>query len=216
MYNPRWFREERAEVIFEMIDRISFGTVVTVTPRGVSASHVPMLIDRDAGEHGTILGHIARGNLQWRDTVPGTEGLAIFVGPQAYISPKWYESSIGKGEVVPTWNYIAVHARGPVSFFTDESRLLKLVTRLTEKFEEGQGSPWRVSEAPADYLARELKAIVGFEIRVSSLEGKWKLGQNRPLGDRLGVVAGLRSRGAGDDLELAGEMSRDGTDSPPT
>ena len=110
---------------------------------------------------------------------------------------------------MPTWNYIAIHARGPVSFFTDESRLLGLITRLTEKFEEGEGSPWRVSEAPAEYLARELKAIVGFEISVSSLEGKWKLGQNMPPGDRLGVVAGLRSRAAGDDLELASEMSRE-------
>jgi transcriptional regulator len=135
--------------------------------------------------------------------------VAIFVGPQAYISPNWYESTVGTGEVVPTWKYITIHARGPVSFFTDESRLLGLVTRLTEKSEEGQESPWRVSEALADYVARELKATVGFVILVSSLEGKWKVGQNRPPGDMLGVVAGLRSRAAGDDLELAGEMSRD-------
>ncbi|MDG6920134.1 MAG: FMN-binding negative transcriptional regulator [Nitrososphaerota archaeon] len=208
MYNPKWFREERKEVMFDAIDKISFGTLVSVTAGGLSASHVPMLVDRDGGARGVILGHIARGNLQWRDTLPGSEALAIFVGPHAYISPKWYESSIRKGEVVPTWNYVVVHARGPVRFFTDERRLLGLVTRLTEKFEAGSGSPWRVADAPADYVARELKAVVGFEIGVTSLEGKWKLGQNRPPGDRAGMVAGLRGRGEGDDLDLADEVSR--------
>ncbi|MDG6983771.1 MAG: FMN-binding negative transcriptional regulator [Nitrososphaerota archaeon] len=208
MYVPKWYREEREEVIFDAIDRISFGTLVTTTGKGASASHVPMLVDRGDGERGTVVGHIARGNLQWRDTIPGTEGLAIFVGPHAYISPRWYESSKATGEMVPTWNYIAVHARGPVSFFTDERRLREQVTRLTEKFEGPSGSPWRVSDAPTGYIDRELKAIVGFEVRVTSLEGKWKLGQNRPPGDRKGAAAGLRARAEGDDLELADEMSR--------
>ncbi|MDG6956763.1 MAG: FMN-binding negative transcriptional regulator [Nitrososphaerota archaeon] len=216
MYNPKWFREERKEVIFDAIDRLPFGTLVTVTAAGVSASHVPMLVDRDGGKGGTILGHIARGNLQWRDTVPGTDGLAIFMGPHGYISPTWYKSSIAGGEVVPTWNYVAVHARGPVAFFTDEGRLLDLVTRLTERFEGGSESPWKVSDAPADYLARELKAIVGFEVSISSLEGKWKLGQNRPQGDREGMVAGLKARGGGDDLDLASEISRAEGTQPPT
>jgi transcriptional regulator len=206
MYNPRWFREESVEVLQRAIETISFGTFVTSGKSGFLSSHIPMIVDRSEGKFGTIQGHVARGNNQWRDTTPGSQALAMFVGPDAYISPSWYETHRDDGKVVPTWNYIAVHASGRPVFFDDTERLLRFVTKLTVHFEDVSSTRWRVADSPADYIASELKAIIGFEMPIESLEGKWKLGQNRPDADRKGAVDGLRRRAAGRDLELSNEM----------
>jgi len=203
LYNPPWFRENDLGIIREEIGRIGFGTLVTVSSTGnILASHVPMLLDTTKGEQGQLRGHIARANLQWRDTKTGSEGLAIFLGPDAYITPRWYETKRQTGKVVPTWNYVAIHVRGPVTFFTDADWLKENVTSLTKKHEFGAETPWKIADAPSDYIGTELKAIVGFEMAISRMEGKWKMSQNRPERDRVGVVEGLSERNENQDLEV--------------
>ena len=165
-----------------------------------------MMVDRSEGKFGTIQGHLARGNNQWRDTNPGSQALAMFLGPDAYISPSWYQAHRDDGKVVPTWNYISVHASGRPVFFDDAERLLRFVTKLTVRFENVSSTGWSVSDSPKDYIASELKQIVGFEMPIESFEGKWKLGQNRPEADRRGAIGGLRRRAVGRDLEVSDEM----------
>jgi transcriptional regulator len=208
LYNPRWFKEDRLEVLQSEIERLSFGTLITVGKSGLFASHVPMLIDRASGERGTLFGHIARGNSQWRDTTPEQEALAVFLGPDTYITPGWYQTKKDTGEVVPTWNYIAVHVRGPVSFFDDPPRLLEIVTKLTKHHEQLSARPWEVTDAPPEYVEKELKSIVGFEVRVTGIEGKWKLSQNRPEADRRGVMKGLSERALPKDTMVLEEVER--------
>jgi len=205
MYSPKWFREGRLKVLQDAVDSISFGTLVTSGRSGILASHIPMLVDRARGDRGTLFGHLARGNSQWRESEPG-EGLAMFLGSDAYITPAWYKSTLETGEVVPTWNYITVHVRGPVTFFDDDRRLLDVVTKLTNHHEAYSKEPWRVTEAPSDYIAKELKSIVGFEMEIAKIEGKWKLSQNRSQADREGVMAGLMERGLPGDGEVSREM----------
>lgn len=206
MYNPRWFKEEHREVLNRAIETIAFGTLVTSGRKGLMASHIPMLLEKSPGEPDNIVGHIARGNLQWRDTEKGSRGLAIFVGPEAYISPSWYQSGKVGGKSVPTWNYISVHARGVVTFFHERKRLLSIVTRLTELHEKLSSTDWSVEYPPKEYLETELKAIVGFEMPIETIEGKWKMGQNRTGVDRKGAIDGLRRRGHRRDSEVSDEM----------
>ena len=208
MYIPRWYREDRLSVLHETIERISFGTLVTATHAGLTASHIPMLIDKSRGNNGTLIGHIARGNSQWKDTAPGVEALAMFVGTDAYISPLWYETTKQSGEVVPTWNYIAIHAYGPISFFEDPARLLDVVTRLTNYHESSFPEPWKVSDAPKKYIDSQLKSIVGFEMPIERIEGKWKMSQDRPLEDREGAIRGLRELGEPSANEAAAEIEK--------
>ncbi len=165
-----------------------------------------MMVNRSEGKFGTIQGHLARGNNQWRDTDPGSQALAMFLGPDAYISPSWYPTHRDDGKVVPTWNYISVHASGRPVFFDEPERLLRFVTKLTVHFEDASSTGWSVADSPEDYIASELKAIIGFEMPIESLEGKWKLGQNRPEADRNGAIQGLRRRATGSDLEVSDEM----------
>ena len=205
MYAPRWFKEDRIEVLQAEINKISFGAIITAGPSGITASHVPMLIDPTKGRLGTLFGHLAKGNPQWKNT-PAGEGLASFVGPDAYITPNWYPTKKVDAKTVPTWNYIEVQARGPVSFFEDPKELLAAVTGLTNHNESGSEEPWSVSDAPADYVSKELKSIVGFEMRISKIEGKWKLSQNRTREDREGVKLGLAKRNRPEDASLAREM----------
>jgi transcriptional regulator len=149
------------------------------------------------------LGHIARANPQWRDVAPDVQALAIFLGPDAYITPSWYATKRQTGKVVPTWNYVAVHAYGPIRFFDDRERLLDVVTKLTLTHEAGRAEPWAVSDAPADYIQAMLNAIIGFELPITRLEGKWKMSQNRPAEDRAGVVDGLTREGGPDEAAVA-------------
>jgi transcriptional regulator len=206
LYNPRWFKEERVDVLRNEVDHISFGTLVTVNTSGISASHVPMLIDRSRGELGTLFGHVARGNSQWRDSPAGGQGLAIFLGPDAYVSPSWYPTKKETGKVVPTWNYVAIHVRGPVTFFEDIERIREIVTKLTKHHEAGSKKPWEVTDAPADYIDGELRSIVGFEMPIAKIEGKWKMSQNRPEGDRESVITNLMDRHKLRDEEVSREM----------
>jgi transcriptional regulator len=201
MYLPKAFEEDRLPILHEAIRSCGLATLVTVTASGPVASHIPMLLDAGSGERGTLLGHVARANGQWRDTLAGTKALAIFHGPDAYVSPSWYPSKRETGKVVPTWNYIAVHAYGAPEFFDDAARLRDLVAKLTERQEKGQPVPWSIADAPADYIAGQLRAIVGVALPIERLEGKWKLSQNRPEADRAGVIAGLGQ--ATDDRTLA-------------
>lgn len=206
MYIPRWYREDRLEVLQAEIERISFGTLITDGKSGLMASHVPFLVDRSRGMKGTLFGHIARGNSQWRETPYEAEGLAVFLGPDAYISPRWYETTKKTGKVVPTWNYIAIQARGPVTFFEEKKKLKEFVTLLTRHHEADARAPWEVEGAPASYIEGELRSIVGFELEISKIEGKWKLSQNRPEADKEGAKAGLKRRGRPNDLAVLERM----------
>ena len=191
MYVPPHFREDQVPELHDFIRAAPLATLVSSTPAGLFASHLPLLIDLEPRPFGTLSGHLARANPHWKEAAPGTEALAIFTGPQAYITPAWYVAKQETGKVVPTWNYAAVHAYGTLRFFEDEASLLRLVTRLTETHEAKRAAPWAVSDAPPDFVKGMLRAIVGFELTVTRLEGKWKMSQNRPPADIERVVEGL-------------------------
>ncbi len=200
MYIPPSFHEDRIDVLHDAIRASGLATLVTLTRDGLVASHVPLLLNPDPAPYGTLIGHLARPNPQARGAIG--EALVVFQGPDAYITPSWYATKRETGKVVPTWNYVAIHAAGPIEFFDDPDRSLDVVTRLTEKQEGGRVAPWAVSDAPADFVQGMLKGIVGFAIPLARLEGKWKMSQNRPAEDRAGVVAGLAAEGRDDVAAL--------------
>jgi len=202
LYIPPLFKEDRIDVMHGAIRRAGLATLVTLTADGLIASHVPMLLDPEPAPYGTLLGHVARPNPQARGAVPGVQALAIFQGPDAYVTPSWYATKRENGKVVPTWNYIAIHAYGEVEFFDAADRLRAIVTLLTEQQEAARAEPWAVSDAPANYIEGMLKGIVGFALPIARLEGKWKMSQNRPAADRAGVVAGLAAEGRTDIASL--------------
>jgi transcriptional regulator len=202
MYIPPAFKDDDIENIRAVIRDARLANLVTSTADGPVATPLPLLLDESEGPHGTLYGHVAKANPQWR--MPGIgEALAIFMGPEAYVTPSWYVTKQETGKVVPTWNYIAVHAYGPVEFFQDPERLLDVVTRLTNRHENSRADPWTVGDAPADFIAAQLRGIVGLRIPVSRFEGKRKMSQNRPAGDRLGVAAGLAASEDTRDREVA-------------
>jgi transcriptional regulator len=203
MYVPPHFNEERVEVLHDAIRQARIGTLVTIGEGGIEASHVPMLVDPEPKPFGTLRGHVARANPQWRRAAADVESLAIFLGPNAYVTPDWYETKRESGKVVPTWNYVAVHAYGTLHFYEDPERLLALVTELTRTHEAPRAQPWKVSDAPKDYIAGMLQAIVGFDLPIARLEGKWKVSQNRPPADRAGVVEGLAREGGPEEARVA-------------
>lgn len=206
MYIPHQFDEARLPVLHDAIRRTRLATLITMTTRGLTATHLPLLLDADRGPNGTLVGHVARANSQWRESLPDADALAIFLGPESYISPSWYASKRETGKVVPTWNYIAVHAYGRAEFFDDVERLRAIVTRLTDAHEAASAEPWHVTDAPARYIDLELKAIVGVEVPIQRLDGKWKLNQNRSEADRKGVVEALVARDQGTDADVARAM----------
>jgi transcriptional regulator len=168
---------------------------------------VPMLLDQEPAPYGTLAGHLSRGNGQWRRADAGVPALAIFLGPEAYVSPSWSATKRQTGKVVPTWNYVAVHAYGELRFFEAAERLGALVTRLTEMHEAARTAPWAVADAPAEFIRSQLKGIVGFELPIARLEGKWKMSQNRPAEDRTGTIEGLRREGGPDAAAVAEIMA---------
>jgi transcriptional regulator len=196
MYNPSHFRETRVPVLHDLIRRHPLASLVTLGLEGLVANHIPMEIDADPEPFGTLRGHVARANPVWRDSAKDLDALVIFSGPQLYITPSWYPTKQESGKVVPTWNYAVVHAYGPLRPIDDAAWLRDFVTRLTNRHEAGRAMPWKVTDAPADFIERQLSGIVGIEIPVRRLEGKWKVSQNRAAPDRAGVVVGLRE---GDD-----------------
>lgn len=200
MYLPAHFEETRAEVLHAAIREHPLATLIRTDPAGaLQADALPMLLD---GEAGMLRGHVARANPLWREAA-GKEVLAIFHGAQAYVTPSWYPTKREHGKAVPTWNYVVVHARGRLATIEDPARLRALLDDLVDRHESARPDPWRVADAPADYIDKMLAAIVGIEIEVARLEGKWKASQNQPAANRAGVVAGLRQRGSADDLALA-------------
>jgi transcriptional regulator len=192
MYVPAHFLESRTEVLQALIERHPLGTLVAVTPEGLTANHIPMLARLEAGGGGTLRGHIARGNSLWRELASGARVLAIFSGADHYISPTWYPSKREHGKAVPTWNYATVHLKGTISFTDDVTWLRAFVTELTQANEAGRPNRWHVTDSPADYIEGMLRAIVGFEIQLTSYVGKFKGSQNRAVGDRDGVRQMLR------------------------
>lgn len=208
MYNPSHFREERLDVLHETIVQARLCSLVTLGSGGLDASHIPVLLEAGEGPNGTLYGHLARANPQWKQTDRAVEALAIFLRSDAYISPAWYAAKAEHGKVVPTWNFVTVQARGTIEFFDDRDRLLPLVTKLTDKHESARADPWAVSDAPADFIDGFLKAIVGFRLPIAKIEGKWKLSQNRSEADQRGVVAGLNAEGDIADKAVADLMAK--------
>ena len=191
MYTPRAFALEDLPELQQLIQHTRLAQLVTFGEHGLQASHLPLLLNPDEGPNGTLYGHLAKANRQWQDLQNGSEALVIFAGAEAYVSPGFYPAKAEHGKVVPTWNYLAVHAYGQAEVFTDAERLLTLVSALTDRHENGRAQPWKVSDAPADYIDGMLKAIVGFALPIQRLQGKRKLSQNRSAADIAGVREGL-------------------------
>lgn len=195
MYIPKHFEESNVDILHGLIKAHPFATLVTLADSALTVNHIPLLICSKDGAFGTLKGHFARANPVWRQLSGTVEAAAVFQGPESYISPSWYPSKHADGKAVPTWNYAVVHAHGYPRIIEDADWLLAHLTEMTNAHEAGQALPWKVSDAPSDYIERMLSAIVGFEIPISRISGKWKVSQNRVMGDRLGVAAGLESRG---------------------
>jgi transcriptional regulator len=208
VYLPPIFREDRLEVMHDLMRAHPFATLVSFDGDALVANHLPLMIDQGASERGTLKGHVAKANPLWKTLDPSVEVLAVFQGPHHYISPSWYPSKKQHGKVVPTWNYAVVHAYGPVSVVVDPDRLLAHVKALTSRQEAGREHPWAVADAPADYVESQLKRIVGFEIPITRIEGKWKVSQNRSEADRDGVVEGLRAEESPSSAQVADLIPR--------
>lgn len=187
MYVPPYFAETDADAIAAMIEAARLGVLVTHGEGGLTATHLPFLFEREPMK---LVGHVARANPHHALSGDG-EALVILSGPEAYVSPNWYPSKAVDGKQVPTWNYEAVHLYGTLEWFGDADRLLDVVARLSQKHESRFEKPWTVADAPAPYVERLLRAIVGVELSVTRVEAKRKLGQNKPEADRLGVIEGL-------------------------
>jgi transcriptional regulator len=206
LYTPPAFKVDDLALLHDHIDRTGLTVLVTVGDDGPLVSHLPLLLDREASGRGTLIGHLARANPQLKLSRLDQTALAIFQGPDAYVSPGWYETKREHGRVVPTWNYAIVHARGTLRLFDDRERLRSAVDRLTARHEAGFAQPWSTTDAPAAFIDAQLKGIVGVEIEIATLEGKYKLSQNRPTADQSGVVAGLEQQGTASDAATAALM----------
>ncbi len=202
MYTPEVFAVNDRQEIAAMIRSVGLATLVTSSSEGLIATPLPLLFHDDEGEYGVLHGHIARANSQWKHEAIG-DALVIFQGPDAYISPGWYPSKAEHGRVVPTWNYLAVHAYGPVEFFEDPDRLLAVVSELTNRYEAGRPKPWSVHDAPPDYIQAQLRNIIGVRIPIRRFDAKKKLSQNQPPENRSGVKSGLGTSENADDRAIA-------------
>lgn len=208
MYVPPAFREDDRQILHEVMRGARLSNLVTATAEGVIATPLPLFLVETEGEQGVLYGHVARANPQWQKPAVG-EALAIFMGPDAYITPAWYAAKAEHGKVVPTWNYTAVHAYGPVEFLDDADRLLEVVTRLTKLHEGSRAEPWAVSDAPEPYIKSQLRGIVGLRLAITRLEGKRKLSQNRSAADRAGVAEGLAQSERPIERIVAGQIPTD-------
>jgi transcriptional regulator len=202
VYTPPAFRDEDLASMHATMRAARLSNLVTATQEGLVATPLPLILNETEGKYGVLYGHLAKANPQWKVNPIG-EAMAIFMGPDAYVTPSWYATKQETGKVVPTWNYVTVHAYGPVEFFHDAERLLEAVTRLTKLHEEPRARPWAVSDAPADFVAAQLRGIVGVRIPITRIEGKRKMSQNRPEADRRGVAAGLAASERPSEREAA-------------
>lgn len=203
MYLPSHFEERRPEALHDLIARHPLGMLVTHGSGGLDANHVPFELDAGAGPHGVLRAHVARDNPLWQSVADGDEVLVVFRAAQAYVSPNWYPSKHEAHKLVPTWNYRVVHAHGTITVRDDERYVRGLVARLTRQHEAGQPRPWKMGDAPSDYIDAMLKSIVGLEIAVARLVGKFKLSQNRETRDRVSAAQVLIDQG---DTELGEAM----------
>lgn len=212
MHVPSHYEETRTEVLHQLVRDHPFAVLVTHTTDGLEANHVPLELDATTAPLGILRGHVARNNPVWRTVSPAVEALAIFQAVDHYITPAWYPTKQVTGKVVPTWNYAVVHAYGALRVIDDPAWLHALVERLTARHEAGRPEPWRVTDAPADYVEAMVRGIIGIELPITRLVGKWKMSQNRSESDRAGVVDGLRTLG---DPEAAAMADMIGLSSVP-
>lgn len=203
MYLPAHFEENRLDVLHRLLRAYPLGFLVTMQNGELNANHIPFEISPSEGRFGTLRAHVARANPVWREVNSDVDALVVFQGAQTYVTPSWYVTKQRTGMVVPTFNYLAVHAYGPLRVIEDRAWLRGLVERLTQKFEGVRAAPWAVSDAPAPFIEKQLEAIVGLEIPVAKLIGKWKASQNRPADDQQGVIHGLLEDGGEQALEMA-------------
>lgn len=202
MYVPPAFREDDLPTLHALMREVRLANLVTHTAEGLVCTPLPLYLAPEEGRLGTLYGHLARANPQWR-LPPTGDALALFTGPNAYVSPSWYPSKAEHHKVVPTWNYIAVHVTGPAEFFEDSERLHAVVSRLTDLQERPRAAPWAVTDAPAPFVAAQLKGIVGLRLPIARIEGKRKMSQNRGAADRAGVAAGLAASDSAADRAVA-------------
>ncbi len=203
MYTPKHFEEPRIDVMHELMRARPLATLVTLTSGGLDANHIPLhLIDQPA-PFGTLRGHVARANPMWSDFAKDVEVLAIFHGPDSYITPSWYATKQETGKVVPTWNYAVVHAYGTLRVIDDAAWVRAQLEALTAHNEAGFARPWAVSDAPREYTEKLIGSIVGFEIVITRLSGKWKVSQNQPAQNQAGVIAGLKNSDLRDAQAMA-------------
>jgi transcriptional regulator len=204
MYIPKANEEADIGVLHALMRAHPLGTWAALCDGELIANHIPFLLDATRGEYGTLVGHVARANAVWQTYSRDVPSIITFQGPQTYITPSWYPGKHAHGKEVPTWNYAVVHAYGIPNVIEDRDWLLKHVSQLTDTHEAKQALPWKVSDAPAEYVSRLLNAIVGIEIPIAKLIGKWKMSQNRAEADKLGVIAGLTSQGSDHSTAVAG------------
>jgi len=202
MYLPSAFREDRLDLQHELIRERPLGLLVTAGPAGLLANLVPFLIYAEEGKFGTLRAHVARANAQWRELSLVSECMVVFQDPGGYITPNWYATKAETHKVVPTWNYATVQAWGKPRAVEDAAWLRRQIGDLTRSQEQARPAPWSVEDAPVDFVAAQIQAIVGVEIPIERIEGKWKMSQNRNEADRKGVVAGLTAEG-GASVDLA-------------
>jgi transcriptional regulator len=203
MYIPKHFHEPRVKVLHELIRAQPLSTLVTLSSGGLHADHIPLHLTNDPAPLGTLRGHVARANPMWTDLANDVEVLAIFHGPNAYITPSWYPTKAETGKVVPTWNYVVAHAYGPLRVIDDASWVRAQLEALTAHNEAAFAEPWHVSDAPSDFIEKLVGAIVGSEIVISRLSGKWKISQNQPRQNQAGVLHGLQATGKAETLDMA-------------
>ena len=203
MYVPSHFAEDDPAILHGLIRDYSFGLLVSVIDGAPFASHLPFLLDSEAGPHGTLVAHMARANPHWRAFAEGAESMVVFQGPHAYITPSWY----APGNNVPTWNYVAIHAYGVARVIDDPAATRAVPERLTALHEAGFADPWRLDDQDPRFIDGMLQGIVAFEIPIARLEGKAKLSQNKTAADRAGVIAALAATGRADDQALAKMMA---------
>jgi transcriptional regulator len=227
VYLPRHFTQDDRPAVDDLIRRVALADLVSWTGSSLEVSTIPLLLDPTVGPRGALLGHVARANPHWRSLgavggggagggrAGGGSALAIFRGPDAYVSPAWYVTKATDPRVVPTWNYATVHVHGEVIVHDEPAWKEALVRRLTDEHEAGRPSPWSVDDAPSDFVARQLAAIVGLELRIERIEAKWKLSQNRPTEDARAVADALAADPASDAARAVATAMRQDLDARP-
>ena len=213
MYMPKQFEEPRTEFMHDLIRSWPLATLVTLSSSGLNANHIPFHLSEDPAPFGTLRGHVAGANPMWQDLVQDVQTIAVFHGPEAYITPSWYPTKKETGKVVPTWNYAVVHAYGNLRVVDDALWLRALLEKLVSQNEKQFSEPWSLQDAPADFIEKMIGSIVGFEIVITRLLGKWKVSQNQPVQNREGVIQGLRKGKPPDAAEMADMI--EGWSTPP-